>query len=126
MATTPDTLGNVPRIRATKDANGTMLPVNRKTTQTVRSGADTTMTATTVPEGATEVTIWATTASDGTAAAAWSFGGVGSSAGTTAKLPSAMGPTKWGCAGAANVYTAAQSGTVDLYLVFGYCPDDDL
>lgn len=127
MADGPERSGNIDHIIATKDANGVFLPVNRTTTQTVRAAANTALTGTLVPAGATEVTIWATTASDGTAAAAWAFGGItpSSGVGTGADIPSAFGPVRFGCAGAYAVYTAAQSGTVDIYLMWHYSPADD-
>jgi hypothetical protein len=112
---------------ATRDANGQFIPVGRKTTQTVRSAANTTLTATTIPEGAAEVVVWATAAGAATAAD-WKFGGVvpGTGAGTAAVIPAAMGPVRLGCAGAGSIYTAANSGTADIYLMFIYLPDDDL
>lgn len=127
MSTSPDVGGNVPRMRATKDGNGNVVPVARKTTQTVRSAAGTTLTATEVPEGAAQVTVWATAAGAATAAD-WKFGGVTptTGAGTAAVMPSGFGRVTFGCAGAGNIYTAANSGTADIYLVFQYLPDDDL
>lgn len=126
MATGPDQGGRVPRLVATRDANGIMIPVGRKTTQTVRSAAGTTQTATAVPEGAAEVIVYAT-AAGGAAAADWDFGGVvpSTGAGTEVLIPSAFGPVKIGCAGAGNIYTAANTGTVDIYMIWVYLPDDD-
>lgn len=126
MATGPDQGGRVPRLVATRDANGIMIPVGRKTTQTVRSAAGTVLTATAVPEGAAEVIVYATAAS-ATTAADWKFGGVvpSTGAGTTAVVPSGFGPVKIGCAGAGNIYTAANSGTADIYMIWVYLPDDD-
>lgn len=126
MADGPERSGNIDHIRGTQDANGVYIPVNRKTTQTKRDSAGTTPTRTEIPDGATEVTIYAT-AEDAATAADWEFGGITPStgAGTAIPIPSAFGPVTFGCAGADSVYTASVTGNVDIYLIFSYSPNDD-
>jgi len=126
MSDGPDRGGAIKGIRVTTDGNGAFLPVNRKTTQTYRNSAGTTPTRTEIPSGATEVTIYAT-AEDAATAADWEFSGITPStgAGTSIPIPAGFGPVTFGCAGADSVYTAAITGNVDIYLIFGYSPDDD-